>query len=259
MSFHSSTLRNRICSESPSTLPRIVLSSVALATLLALSTDARADDTPAKKVPAPTNTTAARIDDSATSPATPSPQVDKVEKADDDADLKRIAIELNPLAIAIGRYSIQGEYLFARHHGVVLNPFYAHVPVEVTVNGQSIDAGSLDGFGGELGYRFYTGNKGPNGFYVGPSVIVASYTQSAASGTAAAGTNGSDSFASYGGALDIGGQAVIGPGVVIGGGFGLQYTQNSRDIATDNLNLASAIIAGGGVRPRFNLSAGYAF
>ena len=64
---------------------------------------------------------------------------------------------------------------------------------------------------------------------------------------------------SYGGAIDLGGQAIIGPGVVLGGGFGLQYTKTSIDIATENLNLASAIIAGGGIRPRFLFFVGYAF
>ncbi|MDB4998014.1 MAG: hypothetical protein JWM74_5446, partial [Myxococcaceae bacterium] len=68
-----------------------------------------------------------------------------------------------------------------------------------------------------------------------------------------------DGFTAIGGALDLGGQAVIGPGVIVGGGFGLQYTKNSIDVNTDNLNIASAAIAGGGVRPRFLLSVGYGF
>ena len=69
----------------------------------------------------------------------------------------------------------------------------------------------------------------------------------------------SDSFTSVGGAIDIGGQGVIGPGIVIGGGFGLQWTKTSKSIDTNNLNLASAIIAGGGTRPRFLFTVGYAF
>ena len=65
------------------------------------------------------------------------------------------------------------------------------------------------------------------------------------------------SFTTIGGALDIGGQAVIGPGVVIGGGFGLQYTEASKSFA--DLPLTAAILAGGGVRPRFLFSVGYSF
>lgn len=176
---------------------------------------------------------------------------------DSDDDYKHFTVGLNPLGVAIGRYSLQGEYLPAKHHAITLNPFFAHAPVTVTVNGQDVDAGSLNGFGGELGYRFYTGSKGSNGFFVGPSFIFASYSQSAPSGTNA--SSSSDSFTSMGGALDIGGQAIIGPGIVVGGGFGLQYTSTSKDIDTNNLNLASAVIAGGGVRPRFLMTVAYAF
>ncbi|MEA2749518.1 MAG: hypothetical protein QOI41_3661, partial [Myxococcales bacterium] len=121
-----------------------------------------------------------------------------------------------------------------------------------------VDAGSLTGFGGELGYRFYTGERGMNGFYIGPSVLFASWSQSLPDGVPA-NTPKPDGFTAIGGALDLGGQAVIGPGVIVGGGFGLQYTKNSIDVNTDNLNIASAAIAGGGVRPRFLLSVGYGF
>ncbi|HEU4406513.1 MAG TPA: DUF3575 domain-containing protein [Polyangiaceae bacterium] len=189
------------------------------------------------------------------------PQADQgpTRPAQGDDDHKRFAVALNPLAVTIGRYSLQAEYLPAKHHALTLSPFYTYAPVKAEINGQELDGGSLSGFGGELGYRFYSGNKGPNGFFVGPSLLFGAYSQSAPSGAQPEGSRGSESFTSYGGAIDIGGQAVIGPGIVVGGGFGLQYTTTSRDIDTDNLNLASAIIAGGGVRPRFLFSAGYAF
>ncbi|WP_394846300.1 hypothetical protein LZC95_02400 [Pendulispora brunnea] len=187
--------------------------------------------------------------------ATPPPK-DAPRAETEGSDFKRIALAINPLAIGIGRYSIQGEFLPMPHHAITLNPFYAHVPVTITVNGQDVDAGSLNGFGGELGYRFYTGSKGANGFFVGPSILFASYSQSSGND---GGAKSSDSFLNYGAALDIGGQAVIGPGIVVGGGFGLQYTKTSEDINTDNLNLASAIVAGGGIRPRFLFALGYSF
>lgn len=174
-----------------------------------------------------------------------------------DANFKKFSIELNPLAAGIGRYSLTGQYMLAKHHAVALTPHFTHAPVTLTIDGEKIDGGSLSGFGGELGYRFYTGSAGANGFYIGPSFIFSAFSQSAASGAST--TTSSDSFTAIGGAIDLGGQAIIGPGIVIGGGFGLQYTSNSQSIATENLNLASAIIAGGGVRPRFLFSLGYAF
>ena len=174
------------------------------------------------------------------------PQADE----DDDRDLKRIALELNPVGLAIGRYSIQGEYMLARHHALTLNPFFTSTSIKVN----DTEIGSLSGFGGELGYRFYTGNKGANGFFVGPSVLFASY-KSEAIGNA----NSSQSFTAMGGAVDLGGQFIIGPGIVLGVGGGLQYTSNSEEISTTNLNLASAVIAGGGVRPRLLFAVGYSF
>ncbi|MGH7285544.1 MAG: hypothetical protein ACRELY_28820 [Polyangiaceae bacterium] len=43
---------------------------------------------------------------------------------------------------------------------------------------------------------------------------------------------------------------------MIGGGFGLQYTAVNKDFA--DLPLTASILAGGGIRPRFLLSVGYA-
>jgi hypothetical protein len=190
-------------------------------------------------------------------PGTSSPASESQEPPR-EPEHKHISIVVNPLGLAIGRYSIQGEYIFARHHAITLNPFYTHAPLKVSVNGQEIDAGSLTGFGGELGYRLYTGSKGPNGFFIGPSFLYASYEQSGGTATLTGGT-GEDSFDAYGVAVDLGGQAVVGPGIVIGGGVGLQYTKTSKEINTDNFNLASEILAAGGVRPRFLFALGFAF
>jgi hypothetical protein len=168
---------------------------------------------------------------------------------------KSIALEANPLAAAIGRYSIQAEWLPAVHHAIVLNPHFDHVSTDISesTNGASVSySEAFTGFGSELGYRFYTGEKGANGFYVGPSLLVAHYSASA---------DGlpSTSFNSIGAAVDAGGQWILGPGVVVGFGFGLQYTSVSAGGNTDGLPLAAAVIAGGGVRPRTLLTVGYAF
>jgi hypothetical protein len=170
----------------------------------------------------------------------------------EEPELKQYVIEVNPLATAISRYSIQGEYLPAVHHALTLNPFYTHAGITVSDGTTDVNLGSVSGLGGELGYRYYTGRKGPNGFFVGPSFLFASYKRT---------IDGAPdvSFTSVGGAIDIGGQGVIGPGIVIGGGFGLQWTKTSKDTDTNNYNVASAIIAGGGTRPRFLFTVGYAF
>ncbi len=178
----------------------------------------------------------------------------KVQDAPADGEYKHFSIVANPLALSIGRYSIQGEWLPALHHALTLNPFYTHASAgTLTVNGDTEDLGTFSGGGAEFGYRFYTGSKGPNGFFVGPSFLIADYSQSG-------GGEPSVSFTSVGAAFDIGGQGVVGPGIVIGGGFGLQATKNSKDFgSTSDLNFASAVIAGGGIRPRFLFHIGYAF
>jgi hypothetical protein len=196
----------------------------------------------------------ARADEPTARPAAPAAAgaaqpAEKPQAPEDGEEIKHFSFELNPLGVAIGRYSISGEYMLARHHAVTLSPFYASTSIKVNDK----EVGSLSGFGGELGYRFYTGSRGANGFFVGPSALFSSYTSESILG------NTSQSFTALGGALDIGGQFIIGPGVVVGFGGGLQYTKNSEEINTDNLNLASAVIAGGGVRPRLLLGVGYSF
>ncbi|HKO50379.1 MAG TPA: hypothetical protein VJV79_21800 [Polyangiaceae bacterium] len=223
-------------------LSAILVSTLFPFSLLTLSAQGALAQQPDSEAPPP-----------AAAPAPP-PGAVLVPIAAPEPEFKPFAIIANPLALLMGRYSLQGEYMPAMHHAITLNPFYNHTPVKVTdvSTGAEYDAGSLNGFGAELGYKFYTGKKGANGFFVGPSILFGSYSNSM--------TGRPDtSFTSVGGALDIGGQAIIGGGFVIGGGFGLQWTKTSEEIPTEQLNLTSAAIAGGGTRPRFLFTIGYAF
>lgn len=168
-------------------------------------------------------------------------------------DFHPFAIEANPLSAAIGRYSIQAEYLPMRHHALVLNPHFDHVNASVTSTVNGVKTSYSEGFtggGAELGYRFYTGDHGANGFYIGPSFLFGAYSTSLG--------DQKSSFTTLGGAIDLGGQALIAKHVVLGGGFGLQYTKASKDFGNSDLPLTAAILAGGGIRPRFLLSVGYA-
>src|SRR4051812_42801537 len=113
--------------------------SIGFVSLSLLSSSAFAQDNAPPAQPGP----------AASAPAAAS---EKPKPTEETEELKNISIELNPLAAAIGRYSLQGVYLPARHHAITLNPFYTHAPVTVTVNGKDVDAGALNGFGGELGY-----------------------------------------------------------------------------------------------------------
>ncbi len=170
---------------------------------------------------------------------------------------KQFAITTNPLNLYIGRYGINFEYQPTLHHGLILSPHYDHINADVSysINGQSGTAvDNFSGFGAEIGYRFYSGEKGFNGFFASPSLLVASYK---ATGPSLDLTTGSRSFTSIGWAWEVGGQAQIGGGFVIGGGGGMQYTKVSKDFTS--LPFAAAVVAGGGWRPRILLNLGYAF
>jgi hypothetical protein len=171
---------------------------------------------------------------------------------------KQFAITTNPFNLYIGRYGINLEYQPVLHHGMIVSPHYDHVNADVTgtdINGTSATyKDSFSGYGAELGYRFYSGEKGFNGFFASPSLLVASYN---ASGAPLLGvTSGNVSFTSVGWAWEVGGQGQIG-NFVIGGGGGLQYTHVSKEI--QDLPFAAAVIAGGGWRPRLIMSLGGAF
>lgn len=174
-------------------------------------------------------------------------------------ELKSIAIEANPLGVFIGHYSINVEWMPAMHHALVLNPHYDSVTAGVTAtDGTSVVSYDehFSGGGAELGYRFYTGRKGPNGFFVGPSLLLAAYSASNSEITGSKATN----FSRVGFAIDIGGQAVLDSGFVVGGGFGLQRTWvNGVDDYSGDLPLSAELLVGGGVRPRFLFTVGYAF
>jgi len=182
-----------------------------------------------------------------------------VEPAPEPAP-KQFAITTNPLNLYIHRYGLNVEYQPTLHHGIIVSPHYDSVSVDatsvMTINGTTQSIGykdSYSGFGAEIGYRFYSGNRGFNGFFAGPSLLLATYKTSGN----LQGANVSSSFSSIGWAWEVGGQAQLGGGFIIGGGGGMQYTKVSKQI--DDLPLVAAVIAGGGWRPRFLLNLGYAF
>ncbi len=116
----------------------------------------------------PTAPPATQDPQAATAQPAPAPAAipDKKTKDDDDEEeLKRIAITLNPLSLILTRIGVNVEYLPARHHAIIVNPYFQSIGT-----GEGVTETKYTNFGGELGYRFYTGNRGANGFFVGPFV-----------------------------------------------------------------------------------------
>lgn len=217
-----------------------VFSTVGL--LLSTSGAAWADAPPPETTPpapAPAATTSPKLEGSA-------------EARPTDDPFRSIAITANPLSLALTRIGLNVEWLPTTHHALVLNPFgqFISTGTEGSLSGKT----SYSNFGAELGYRFYTGSRGANGFFVGPFVTALS-----SSATTTATINGtkneaSSNFVAYGGGLDLGGQHVFQNGVTIGGGFGLMYLAGGADKGA-----SSSTVKFEGVLPRFLFTAGYSF
>lgn len=170
----------------------------------------------------------------------PAPVVDAAPNSDRKHEFKPWAFTLNPLSAAIARYSMNVEYVFAEHHGVIVSP-----------HGQFLTDSTGDKFtnyGGEVGYHFYTGVRGANGFFVGPSAVYTNYNIKDGQ------TGAHSGFSAYGAALDIGGQHVFPFGLTVGGGFGLMYLKSS---ATAGVGGDSSSLKFEGVLPRFLFTVGW--
>jgi hypothetical protein len=189
--------------------------------------------------------------------APPAPNRDASASAPEASRLRQLAIFANPLALAVNRYSAQLEYLPVTHHAFTVNPFFFKANRKHTEDGVAYDLGDQNGLGAELGYRYYTGTKGPNGFFFGPSLLFGAYWANGGEPNAPEGllTSRPEAYTAFGGAIDLGGQVVVSPGIVLGAGAGVQYlttTAQRPDINT--------VFEGrGGISPRLLASLGYAF
>jgi hypothetical protein len=175
------------------------------------------------------------------------------DEIDEGEPFRSIAIELNPLGFAIGRYTMDLEYVAAPHHAVHLTPVgYYAVPGNSDL---------FQGFGVEAGYRWYSGANGPEGFFLGGSFLVGGYEYiHTTSSTSPLDVPDDTQFVSLGGAIDGGFQWVGLGNFAIGGGVGVQYT---IDTSTPHFEYANHpwhdLLYGAGLRPRVLLSIGTAF
>jgi hypothetical protein len=107
------------------------------------------------------------------------------------------------------------------HHAIVVSPFYVltrTTPIRIfddDGNPTELPIQTFRGYGTELGYRYYAGRGGLRGFFVGPSLIVGSFTATA--------ENGDETpYIDYGLAVDFGYQALVADRVALSLGAGLQ-------------------------------------
>jgi hypothetical protein len=172
---------------------------------------------------------------------------------DEGVAFKSVALEGNPLAILVGRYSVDLEYLPFAHHALHVTPFgYYALP---GVSDQ------LTGFGGEVGYRWYSGTHGPEGFFAGAS-FVAGELEYRHNATVAGPLDSSDdtTFVELGGAVDAGYQILLLGNLAVGVGAGAQYVvETTRPHFEFENHPWHDLVYGAGLRPRALLSVGAAF
>jgi hypothetical protein len=180
---------------------------------------------------------------------------------------RTLVIEWNPLSLFIDRLSLDAVIVPGDHHGLVVSPFYtwaSTVPYATGIDGNGnalVDANgnpytlnvlsqTFKGFGGELGYRYYTDKGGPRGFFAGPSLLLAAIT-------ATAGNGNQTSFGDIGVAVDVGYSALVANTISLSVGGGAQYTLTTKSIPDQQL--PASIYANSRLYPRLLLSMGYAF
>jgi Protein of unknown function (DUF3575) len=158
---------------------------------------------------------------------------------------RHFTVTWNPLTLFVVRAELSVEAMLTDHHVIQLTGFYG----STTTNTDS-DNNVFRGWGGELGYRWYSGTGGPRGLYVAPSFLLAHYTAIPMTGAEVP-------YWNLGGALDVGWQAILADRWVAGLGGGLQYTVPTHTFPAQEL--PASVYSTRGLRPRVLLGLGVAF
>jgi hypothetical protein len=167
-----------------------------------------------------------------------------------------LSLEFNPLAAAtVDRWGANIIFAPFEHHALILNPFHAYARTyninlfDDNGNALQLPAQTFQGWGAELGYRYYTGRGGLRGLFLGPSLIADWMTARAQNGS-------QTSYVYYGIAADVGYQVLINDRVSLALGAGLQYAQPNKDIPKQGLT--AKYYANATVLPRLLVSIGWA-
>jgi hypothetical protein len=168
-----------------------------------------------------------------------------------------LAIEWNPVSLfVIGKLSFNAVIVPVDHHALILSPFYAWTttqPIYVydsAGNSMQLPQQKFTGFGGEIGYRYYTDVGGPRGIFVGPSLIVANMNVQAQNGQ-------NTGFFDLGVAVDVGYEAVVADTVTLTLGAGAQYSFPDKSIPSQQF--PADVYANAKFWPRALASIGWAF
>jgi hypothetical protein len=163
--------------------------------------------------------------------------------------------------MALGRWGANVELMLAAHHAIVASGYLQTFPTWILRHVLPSDAAAGDAppsrLGGELGYRLYSGSKAPSGLFAGPSFVAMPLAYPHL---------GPDyrgeivSFLAYGGAFDLGVQAVADGGFTLGGGVGVMYLAYSPPASVaPPPGVTAPTFPTPHVLPRLLLAAGWSF
>jgi len=171
---------------------------------------------------------------------------------------RQFAFTFNPLNLIIGRFGFNFEYQPVLHHGLIVTPHYDYLSGSPGGDYGYATTDTLNGVGAELGYRFYSGKRGFDGFFAGPSLLLARHKLTTTNTLSI--PPESIVFNSVGGAFDVGWQRQWSH-FIAGGGLGVQYTKVNENLRLYQAGTDILISwnAGGGWRPRLAFNLGYAF
>jgi hypothetical protein len=171
--------------------------------------------------------------------------VDNVLATARDEPSARWAVGFNPLAVAIGRYGGDLQYLVSPAFALLVNAhgdFASNVLPSIEYDRRE----PVWGFGGEAGFRWFSAQQWMHSFFLGASVIGGWYSVDYYGhriGLPGVGLAG-----------DMGGQLAMGSRVFLAFGGGLQYLWTARypgDIAP-----GVSFVMGAGVNQRLLLTIG---
>jgi hypothetical protein len=168
-----------------------------------------------------------------------------------------VGVEWNAVPFfTLGKLALTALVVPHDHDALVVTPFYAATttaPIYVfddQGNPTQLPKQTFNGVGIEIGYRYYFGLGGPRGIFVGPSLVIGSFTASAQDGS-------HTPYGSFGLAGDIGYEALVADTVSLSVGAGVQC--NWTDKAIPQQQFPANFSANRGLFPRALLAIGWVF
>lgn len=148
---------------------------------------------------------------------------------------RSVVLGVHPLAPVAGRFGASIEWLFLPHHAITASLAYVRAepacctgrPQPAPLPGPRPPQGNrVSGLATELGYRYYPWSAGPRGVYLAPSLLL----------FRGSGIVDNDKplpeITHLGGALDLGGQAILFDRLVLGAGVGIEATKAWPGVTT---------------------------